>query len=110
MFWLVVALLRDRRCRENAIVAIIILVALAQLAREGGARTRGRLVAWLESLPRATAEEWAAIERSAVERSGIGHSAIERPAIDPPARPDADTSQGHRGLRHRSRRAVHAAA
>jgi hypothetical protein len=65
MLALAVALLRDRRFRENVIIAVIILAALAQLAREGGTRNRARLFAWLDREP----------------ASG-GRAAHDRPAID----------------------------
>ena len=69
MLCLAVALLRDRRFRENAIVGIVILAGLAQLARESGTRAQGRLVAWLDAAPapddRAPAYKRRAIDRAA---------------------------------------------
>jgi hypothetical protein len=51
MLYFAVALVRDRRFRENAIIAIVILAALAQIARESGASARTSLVAWLDAVP-----------------------------------------------------------
>jgi hypothetical protein len=46
VLYLVLALLRDRRFREDAIIGAIVLGALAQIAREHEVHARARLVAW----------------------------------------------------------------
>jgi hypothetical protein len=69
MLYLVLALLRDRRFREDAMIGAITLAALAHLARESEARARAHLVAWWDALPapvdRAPANDRPAIERVA---------------------------------------------
>jgi len=57
MLYLALALLRDRRFRENAVIAAVTLAALAQLARENQARTRARMAGWWNTQPALTGRE-----------------------------------------------------
>jgi hypothetical protein len=67
--YLILALLRDRRFREDAIVGAIVVAALVQMAREGRTRTWSRVVVWWNAAPgvtdRAAADDRRAIDRAA---------------------------------------------
>jgi hypothetical protein len=51
MLYLVAGLLRDRRFRQEAILAAITLAALARIVREDEVHARTRLIAWWNALP-----------------------------------------------------------
>lgn len=81
--YLVLALLRDRRFREDAIIGAVTLAALAHLTRESEARAWARLAAWWDALERpaerAPANDRPAIDRAALRAAGTSHRVGLRP-------------------------------
>jgi hypothetical protein len=69
MPFLILALLGDRRFREDAIVGVIVLAALVQIARESRTHARARVAAWWDArlgpAERALANDRPAIDRAA---------------------------------------------